>query len=342
MNISILTPVATGVAVADREAGSTTLKVKPLELLPNLNGRIKGEEQLIDIEVNTPQGLVPTKLKLKSFITANWFNQNSNRLTPPDIMAGERVLILRQGNSTNYYWEPLDIDNHLRQTERIVIAISNTNRGDRADKVLTKDNCYFIELDTVNKHLTVTTNKNDGEPFAYELKLNTLAGFLRLKDDVGNHVLMDSANTHIQLINKDKTEYSLNKKDIYEYCEGNHTRIVKGNLLEEVSGTRTRKVTKDETIEAANYQYTSKGNYNVKSSVNNFDTPVSNFNGQVVAASVSFGPGKGAPGAAASSGGPTVNISGETVMDGNLTSTGTIEASKVKAATGEFDSHGPH
>jgi hypothetical protein len=250
MSFHILTPLFTGVAVADRAEGSVILNVRPMELLPNINGEINHEKQTITVKIKTPNGEVTRVIDLQGHVPATWLNKSANRLSAPDVRHGERVIVWQQGDSQNYYWEETDLDSHLRLTERIVIAISNTNPSDRTSKVLTKDNCYFFEIDTMDKLIQLTTNKNDGEPFAYNLTLNTKDGFYKSSDDVGNHVLMDSKNTVIQLKNKDLTEYTLDKENITEKCKGNYTREIGGNLVETVTGTSTRTVDGGETVNA--------------------------------------------------------------------------------------------
>lgn len=276
MKAGILHDYATGIAVVDRAEGESTLKIKLLDPLPNMSGEVDDSFDEVECEVVILDSKVARKIKLGDWITANWFNTDANRQTPPDIMKGERVRVLKVGDKEEYYWEALSVDNHLRTTERIIFYISNTNRDDRTDKVLSPDNCYFIEFNTIDKQLRIQTNKNDGEPFAHEFILQTLEGYFKYSDDVGNHALVDSKNTVIEFINKDKTQYRMDKKDIIEKCEGNYTREIGGNLIEKVGGTRTINTTGastytyggDVTVDAPNYTVTTTFTINGESTLN--------------------------------------------------------------------------
>lgn len=248
MKLNLLEFVGYGVAVKDIEYGDTILHVKPLEGLPQKTGVVDTCVELVTQDIHTKVGVVQMKAIFTDFLLCEWTNLNSNRTTAPDVMYGERVELWREGDSETYYWMSTDIDRDLRTLEHVIIAISNTNMSDRSNKKLNKSNCYIIEMDSRGKKIGIHTNKNDGEPFAYDFQINTGKGFIKQNDDVGNHILMDSTNTLIELINKDLTNYRLDKEDIYEYCKGNRTVIVEGNNTETITGTNTKTVTGDNTV----------------------------------------------------------------------------------------------
>lgn len=248
MHISTLRPAFYGVASADIVYGSNLLKVKPTELLPNVTGQVDTSVTILSTPVTTRKGIVEKKVIISDFINCTWFSRNTNRGTPPDVMKGERILVWRDADSEKYYWESTGIDTHLRTTEHVIMFFSNTNPEDRKDKVLGFDNCYIIEVDTKGKKVGIHTNKNDGEPLAWDLQLNTGEGFFKINDDVGDHVLIDGVNTLIEMVNKEGTRYALNKKDIEEYAPGNRTLIVDGNNTTTVKGNNTTTTTGNVTV----------------------------------------------------------------------------------------------
>lgn len=332
MPIHVITPVATGVCLHDRaeDESSDVIRVKLLELLPNLSGAVTDTKDVLSVKVTTPTGVVTREVRVGDWVPATWLNLNDRLLTAPYVVEGMRVLVYRVGDSQDYYWETMDIDANLKTLERVVIAISNTNPSDRSNKVLSKDNCYFIIADTFDKKIAIHTNKNDGEPFAYDFVLDTLNGFFKGNDDVGNHMLMDSKNTVIEFINKELTQYRMDKKDILEVCKGNHTRKVGGNLIEEVTGQVTRKVGKDYSEDiGGNTTRKTGGNETV-----NVDGAISiksasyAYQGSTYAVTAAFT----MSGSTKLSGG-SMTFNGTISHQGDLTSTGKVEAQTVKGGS---------
>ncbi|AFI55453.1 hypothetical protein TSMG0170 [Halocynthia phage JM-2012] len=329
MNNHILRPVYTGVAVADIEYGSNVLHVKPLESNPSATGEIDTSLELLKVEVETPKGTVESKAIFTDYLTCSWLNRNTNRITAPDVRKGERIQIWQNADSEDFYWETIGIDNHLRTQEHVIFAFSNTNNEDRANKKLDFTNCYIFEFDTVNKKIRIKTNKNDGEPFEYEIVLNTKDGFHKMSDDVGNYTLMDSLNTVIEFMNKDKTQYRMDKKDILEKCDGNRTVIVGGDNTVEITGHDKLTVKKSSTREITDNEFTKAKGIGMEvaesivsktGSSFDVDSPVSNFTGAVNASSLAIAPGVsvGAP-PRGEGGGYTATVDGTMFVSTSLT-----------------------
>ena len=296
-DVSVLRPVFIGTVAVDIRYGSEIIQIHPTEELPNFRGELDGGYEIRTCKVDTNKGTEEIKILFSTCIEAKWLSRNSNRSTCPDVQAGERVLVWRNGDSSDFYWESLGFDRHLRQLEHYIVAISNTAHDDKNSKYLDLTNCYIFEIDTKNQKVGLYTNKNNKEPFSYTIKLDTKAGNFILRDDVGNKIFLDSTNTLIELYNIDKTTYKLNKKDIYEYCEGNHHREVLGNMTEVIHGNRTRTVKKAETITVTGKQSSKidggtslkTPTYKCKSNMNSWTTPTSSFSGHVNAASIAVG-----------------------------------------------------
>lgn len=294
----ILRPVYTGVAVADIEYGSNILHAVPLEATPSITGEVNTSIEVVSVEIETPNGTATHKSNFTDYLSCKWLNRNSNRLTAPDVRKGERVLIWQNADSEDYYWESLGIDNHLRTREHVIMAFSNTNNDDRANKVLNFKNCYIMEFDTVNKKIRIKTNKNDGEPYEYEIVLNTKDGFFKFADDVGNYGLMDSLNTVIEFMNKDKTQYRMDKKDILEKCDGNRTLIVGGDNTVEITGHSKTTIKKSNTTEVTDNNYLKAKGIGMEAdeaivgkagSSYDIDSPVANITGPLNVPSIAVG-----------------------------------------------------
>src|SRR5690606_22162241 len=178
--------------------------------------------------------------------------ESSNRYTAPDVRRGERVILYTYGDTNQFYWRPLGLDDHLRKLETIVWAISATR--DETKTTLDLETCYIVEFSSHAKAISISTCKADGEPFAYDIQLNTKDGRFTIQDDAagadkeGNLWLFDSANTHFRMQNIDGTLLELKKIDV--------------NVV--VPGTLTGTVEKDINCSCENMNVTARSNFVAK------------------------------------------------------------------------------
>lgn len=325
-----------GRVVADKANGKDTILVVMTELLPSLNGVISDNDSTQTISANSPRGGKRTgKLNTASGISCKWWDFGSNRLTSPDVVKDERVIVWRKGDSsTEYFWTPTRLDENKRSTEHVVHAYSNTKKGDRRKKRLSKDNCYTQTFSTKDKYIEILTSKSNGERFRYQLKIDTANDFAVLKDDVGNRVMLDSANTLIDFTNKLKTHIRLSKEDIDVYTPGNFTQLTDGNYTLTVGGNVIVRV-------GGNYDYTVTGvllgetgawawkapsMHAMVGSVT-FDCPATTFTGSVTAKSLSIAGGGGA------------SVFGGMSVDGGL-ETDSLDADSITVGSGGINSSG--
>lgn len=144
-------------------------------------------------------------------VKATWLPMGSNRVTAPDVRRGEVVSIYQMGDTDKYYWTSLKYDMRLRKLETVIFAISGTRvEPDEG----TSDNTYFVEWSTHAKHIRLHTSKADGEPFAYDIEINTKDGSMTFQDDAGNYIFMDSANNRLELKNGDGSWFDMDRKNV--------------------------------------------------------------------------------------------------------------------------------
>ena len=174
-----------GIAVEDRASKSRKLKVYLRELTPFSGGDIADKTRnekysTTDDDGNTVSGTVSTT----NCVVADYFGSDTNRAFPPDIVAGEQVIVLQYADEDNYYWMPGGRDDNLRKGELDRWAISD----DMAEsKSLTESNTYFVELDTkITKRIRIHTSKSDGEAFGYDIVIDAANSNLQITDDAGN------------------------------------------------------------------------------------------------------------------------------------------------------------
>jgi hypothetical protein len=64
---------------------------------------------------------------------------------------------------------------------------------------------YWIEISTHRKNIRLHTSKNDGEPFAWDIQLDTKNGTFTIEDNDEGYFFYDAKKRHFKMHNKDKT-----------------------------------------------------------------------------------------------------------------------------------------
>ena len=202
----------------------------PMEWLPS-----KDLEVNIDVETITIKGVdkygatYNTEINSSKTLPAEWLPFDTNRITAPDLRIGERVMIWQYAGADKYYWSSIGKDDNLRKLESVIWAISATM--DETDTTLTRDNTYFISISSHDKALEISTSSMNGEPFRYNIKLDTEAGNLVVKDTDGNSLVWDTANTSLKYTNREGTYFDVNLKNFFLYTPDKVQTLSKGESI---------------------------------------------------------------------------------------------------------------
>ena len=267
MHMSQLIPYSIGIAAENKPLDTRFLNVTPIELLSALDGEIKYDPQTSVVKGKDSMGNeYEIKTTLDNCLTAEWLPGMSNRVTPPDIRRGEFIELFRLADSDKFYWRCMGIRDDLRRLETAIYAFNGTPSETEAG--IDYNTCYFFEVSTHKKLVTLSTSQANGEPFRYTFQFNTDEGHVLLTDDVGNHIKLDSTNTNIHLENIEGTVVELNKKDINFYAPNdvngvvdNDVNLEVGNDLNvQVGNNATYQVGVDFTTSVGNDHTTSVGN----------------------------------------------------------------------------------
>lgn len=211
---SKLVPYSLGIAANNKKVGSDILLVTPIEALTMLDGEIASSPhnkraQGVDASGDVYQTTVTQDLAIQ----CTWYPvSNSNRRTSPDVRRGERVMIYRFADRNEYVWQSLGMDDHLRKLETVVFSISGT--PDESIDGTLPENSYFVEMSTHNGSITVQTSKQNGEFSSYAIQIDAKNGKIIAADALGNKIVLDSAETLIELTNADNTTVQLDKQKI--------------------------------------------------------------------------------------------------------------------------------
>jgi len=175
------------ICLEDKKPGSDILVVQPTEALTNKSGDLtKYTHKHGDIVGDNR-------------IEAMWHNFSDVRETAPDIVIGEKVMLLRYENTDMYYWYSFGRSNPLRRLEHIQWMLSNTEK--RAEEAKPDNQLFFI-ASTRDGYLQVITPQNRKEKALYDIKLNFKKGKYTFTDKNGGSFSWDAVSGKIHLVAK--------------------------------------------------------------------------------------------------------------------------------------------
>lgn len=208
VQVSKLRFYSLGIVAENKLLSSKEVEVTPVEEMPMLDGELA--PVAVDYKAKAVDKLgssYETSVETTSTVKAKWLPLGAgNRITAPDVRRGEMVVLYKFGDTDQYFWTTQNEDLKLRKLETVIYAFSGTT-SEGAE--MNAQTFYFIEISTHKKLITLHTSKDNGEPFGYDIQLDTGNGKLVITDDVGNYVLMDSAQTQIVLRNVDETTFDM-------------------------------------------------------------------------------------------------------------------------------------
>ncbi len=185
-----------GVVVEDKPEYVDIVMVSPVEVLniqPEGNMKsakktYKGQKSGVNISTFN------TQHESTNYLKAKWIPfGHSNRITAPDVCAGETVILFKYADVDEYYWTTIFREPSLRRLETVQYAWSNVSGG-ASEVSFDKETSYWFEVSTKHKYITLKTANNDGEVARYEMTLDTANGQFKLMDSNGNLALLDSSS----------------------------------------------------------------------------------------------------------------------------------------------------
>lgn len=230
MKLSQLRIYSYGIAAKNKALNSPDLEVTPQEDLTMLDGEITDNVNSLSSKANNADGVAyESKIDTTITVKATWLPLgNSNRMTAPDVRRGESIVLYQFGDADRYYWTTLKNDLAFRKLETVVYGFSATKDESATPD---EDNTYIFEVSTHKKLIRLHTTQANGEPFGYDITLNTDEGYFKILDTIGNTILLDSQEHTIR----------------FEDTEGSFIDLTK-NVLTIVTGERVDIKTKATTI----------------------------------------------------------------------------------------------
>lgn len=191
------------------EFGNKVISVLPLEMFPFYDGMLEEKKSTEEHKgVDAAGKPYVVKVKTKNTISATWWNfSGTHRDTAPNVRRGERVAIFRYADEDRYRWFSVGEDDGLRRLEDVLWLFSDT-LNEKVTK-LTEANSYGVRMSTKNNVVYIKTVKENGEPYAYEISIETKSGSVNIKDDDGNEFHLVSAKKQLIMQNKDKSKVEI-------------------------------------------------------------------------------------------------------------------------------------
>lgn len=247
-----------GTVVQDKKNDSTKILAYSDDLLPFVTGSITATQMSSNVRsVNSAGERSNVSVKSQNYITAEWRDDTAGHSGyPPDVRAGEQVILYNYGDSDQWYWRSANRNNNARRSETWCLMINDTmsNAADLSD-----DNCYVIRVDTRRgKEILLQTSKSDGEAFRYKFSVNAETNHITLGDDDGNFIDLDSNVPAITLRNKADSIIKLDNQDIIITCKGKLIVNALKDISVSTNATYTLSANSDITVSTpTNYKLSS-------------------------------------------------------------------------------------
>jgi hypothetical protein len=257
LRVSKLRFYSIGVVAENKALSSNIIEVTPLEELPMLDGEISANTTTHTASGVDANGKAYTSsVTMGNSIQAEWLRLgSSNRMTAPDVRRGETIVIYQFGDADKYYWNTLKNDSALRRLETVVYAFSGT--PDNAEAGLNASNSYYFEVSTHTKLVTFHTSQANGEPFSYDIQINTGEGYILIQDNIGNVFTLDSRAHQLRMQNTEGSYVDLTKQVLSMFTGDQINMITKKYSLKASESSTVETVTStlnatDTTIHSTN------------------------------------------------------------------------------------------
>lgn len=194
---SLWRPWSIGIVTKDKPFGVDIISVTPIERMPEQSGDLANDEQVFEGAVGSPLGGKSTQsVKGSANIPAHWVPNGMDHLfTSPMVRANETVQLWKYADQDKVYWSTIFREPSIRRVERFILAAGNLSTPMSGS--LDLDSIYSIDVDTVDKKLTIKTSLSDGETYSYQMQLNPAEDWAGLQDNVGRKVIIDSRSDNV-------------------------------------------------------------------------------------------------------------------------------------------------
>lgn len=224
MSLSKLRFYSYGTVAAVKDLDTGQVEVTPSEKFTSLEGELTDNMEVVEGKGKKSDGTEYEKnVIVTNTIPAVWAPLgDSNRFTAPDVRPGSKVILLQFGDSlSNMYWITFTQDIAVRRLETVIYAFSGSPDGMAAgDREAALSKCYFLEISSHKKHAIFQNSIANGEPNVYQIFMDFANATMRIGDDEGNEIAMETTGGIIRLRNSYGTMFEINENNISMHAEG--------------------------------------------------------------------------------------------------------------------------
>lgn len=269
--VSKLKSYSLGIVVKNKAKGDDRIMVCPIEDLTFIEGLLAEYTQDFNVSLPDINGKINgVKLLGDGHVVAKWIPYgSSNRISPPDVRAGETVQIFQYADNDEYHWTTIFNEPSLRRLECATYMYSDLANG---SKPYDKASSYWFEVSTADKTIKLHTSKSNGETVGYDVVLDTGTATLLVTDDVGNSVHLESNQGRLSTVTTKEINATTETVNIKAAMAVNITGDQQVNITTKaahvVAETLVADVTKTADINAATINLKGTAGDNLKGIVN--------------------------------------------------------------------------
>lgn len=252
--------IGIGKVIEDSIPGNPYIKVIPLDHMSLASGDVTETTKIKKTFKDATGKVINLEDEVNYVINAKWLPLNCpNRLTPPNVVAGQSVLLMNFHGVDEYFYITMFTEYDIAKKEEVSFILSNKEgpRDNQVDDLL--EATYRVNMSTLNKQIQIKTSDNNGELTTYEFLIDTLKGKVFLEDGKQNLIYLDSETgkllTYLQAnlnrfitednnlnIGKDSNTLVKNdvnniyKKDVNNKITGNTVILSEGDIKQFLDG----------------------------------------------------------------------------------------------------------
>jgi len=184
-----------GTATAKLKRGSLWLEIYPHEMLNDHKGDVASYKKKSKVKINTvAEKNKVVKVEKTLTLKAKWKGTGGNQITAPTVHVGELVELWKVKDSDRWFWTKLRNEPDIRGLEDEVTMWSGLDRSKKSNigKLADMRNSYSHVVSTKKGYVQFTSSKKNGEKVKYTDRMDMKHGFVKLTDDRGNFVELNS------------------------------------------------------------------------------------------------------------------------------------------------------
>lgn len=187
-----------GIVAEDKDDDGDFIKVTPIEELPLIKGRLKDIK--LDYKASGTDHknvAVDANVKGVGFVVARWTGfDNGNRNTAPNVQEGETVMLMRFGNTDDFFWMDLFREPELRRLEHVVYSFSNVkDKGQAYDQ----DTSHYVMVSSREQKIQLHCSNNRDEPVGMDITIDLAKGTFEYLDTNKNTVKIDGQKGELEI-----------------------------------------------------------------------------------------------------------------------------------------------